>query len=121
MLSAEVKITAGLIEKVRALSEDKRKNIFKVFEAKGYEMVMKAAENVPVDTGELKRSLRIMELKMDLSGVTLRVGSHLNYSLEQEVNESYHHKIGGPHYLRNAFFTTLPSLIDEVNKSTKAV
>ena len=63
----------------------------------GQKMVDYAQGEAPVDTSNLKNSI-----SFDSDSKSARVGSNVVYAARQEFEESYHHKVGKAHYLRDA-------------------
>lgn len=66
-------------------------------ESIGQEMERYAKDDCPVDTGNLKGSISHESTNKDAV-----VGSNVVYAARQEFGESYHHKVGKAHYLRDA-------------------
>ncbi len=82
--------TKEVIAKVTSQSE----LVLKVI---GQKMVDYAQGEAPVDTSTLKKSIAF-----DSDSKRARVGSNVVYAARQEFEESYHHKVGKAHYLRDA-------------------
>lgn len=76
-------------------------------EAEGY-----AKNSCPVDMGILKNSISFKTADAEGTGDStpkgappdgeLQVGTNVKYAKYQEFGERYHHKVGGPHFLRNS-------------------
>jgi len=81
-------------------------------ETGGLNIIREAKHNVPQKTGDLKGSLTVLSRRSD--GLGIKVGSDLNYAAKQEFIESYTHRVGGAHFLGNAFEKERPKIIKKL-------
>ena len=83
----------------KATREATRESLWKL----GGEIIERAKELVPVDTGELRASGYVGQVETKgAEASSLTVGFFAPHAREQEENESYSHRVGQAHYLRDA-------------------
>lgn len=87
--------------------------IKQILKKHGSEMNQKAARNVPVDTGTLKRSIM---LSMHDGGYTWRVKALVNYASYVEYGTS---EQSAQPFLRPAFYEQRQELMKDLRKITK--
>lgn len=86
-------------------------NLEKKEEEIGKMLVQKAQEGCPIDTGTMQKSINSV-----VDNHVITVDCPVDYALDQEENEFYHHKTGNAHFMINALLNSENEIEDILKK-----
>jgi len=147
-MDAEI-IGVDVFEKIKGKLNQVRPQVKLVIEANARLIEMKVKEKVPVDTGDLKRSITARPEHDDVE-ISWLIVSDKPYAEAQEFNEWYHHpsmahqaeigalsdkgtkgamkrisrlttQVGGPHFFRDSMTEVFPKYRSELENIMRSV